>query len=78
MPAAFNPIAVRNPAGWGSGRLAADIRAGLCQRMLDSPLMDGPSVARDMEAFYRRVWRTWCERAGGRDPTQVKTRETKE
>lgn len=43
----------------------ADIRAGLRQRMLDSPLMDGPSFARDMEACYRQVWRTWCEQAGG-------------
>lgn len=41
-------------------RLAA-IRAGLRQRMLESPLMDGPAFARDMEARYRQVWRSWCE-----------------
>ena len=50
-------------------RLAADptglaaIRAGLRQRMLESPLMDGPSFARDMEAGYRQVWRAWCGQA---------------
>ena len=38
----------------------AEIRAGLRQRMLESPLMDGPSFARDMEACYRQAWRTWC------------------
>ena len=40
----------------------AEIRAGLRQRMLESPLMDGPSFARDMEACYRQAWRTWCEK----------------
>lgn len=50
-------------------RLAADraslagIRAGLRRRMLESPLMDGPSFARDMEAAYRQVWRAWCGQA---------------
>jgi len=38
----------------------AEIRAGLRQRMLESPLMDGGSFARDMEACYRQAWRTWC------------------
>lgn len=47
-------------------RLAADpsglagIRAGLRQQMLESPLMDGPSFARQMEAGFRQVWRAWC------------------
>ena len=36
------------------------IRAGLRRRMLESPLMDGPSFAADMEAAYRQAWRTWC------------------
>jgi len=35
----------------------------LRQRMLDSPLMDGPSFARDIEAAYRQMWRTWCGQA---------------
>ena len=38
-----------------------EIRAGLRERMLDSPLMDGRSFARDMEAGYRQVWRTWSQ-----------------
>ena len=38
----------------------AEIRAGLRQVMLESPLMDAPSFARDMEAGYRDVWRAWC------------------
>lgn len=41
----------------------AEIRAGLRSRMLESPLMDGRSFARDMEDAYRQVWRRWC--AGG-------------
>jgi predicted O-linked N-acetylglucosamine transferase (SPINDLY family) len=41
----------------------AEIRAGLRQRMLESPLMDAPSFARDMEASYRQAWRTWCGEA---------------
>lgn len=40
-----------------------DIRAGLRRRMLESPLMDGPSFAADMEAAYRQAWRTWCATA---------------
>jgi len=38
----------------------AEIRAGLRQAMLESPLMDAPSFASDMEAGYRDVWRAWC------------------
>jgi len=41
----------------------AEIRAGLRQRMLESPLMDASSFARDMEACYRQAWRTWCGEA---------------
>ncbi len=43
----------------------ADIRAGLRQAMLESPLMDGESFARDMEAGYRRAWRAWCRPTAG-------------
>lgn len=38
----------------------AEIRQGLRARMQQSPLMDGPAFARDMEAAYRKAWREWC------------------
>jgi protein O-GlcNAc transferase len=48
-------------AGWTAriGQLAA-LRAGLRQRMLDSPLMDAKRFAGNMEAAYRGIWREWC------------------
>lgn len=41
----------------------AELRAGLRQRMLASPLMNAPAFARDMENGYRQVWRQWCAQA---------------
>ena len=40
-----------------------ELRGGLRQRMLASPLMDGRQFARDVEAAYRDVWRRWCAKA---------------
>lgn len=46
--------------------LAADIpslaavRGGLRERLLNSPLCDGPRFTRDLENAYRRMWETWC------------------
>jgi len=37
-----------------------DLRATLRQRMEQSPLMDGPRFARNIEATYRQMWRQWC------------------
>jgi predicted O-linked N-acetylglucosamine transferase (SPINDLY family) len=46
--------------------LAADpsrlggLRARMRQQMRASPLMNAPRFARDIEAAYRQMWRTWC------------------
>jgi protein O-GlcNAc transferase len=39
------------------------LRHSLRQRMRESPLMDEPRFARDIESAYRRMWKTWCEGA---------------
>ncbi|MEO0588085.1 MAG: tetratricopeptide repeat protein [Planctomycetota bacterium] len=49
-----------------AANLAADaprcqhLRATLRQRMLDSPLMDGPAYAQRVETAYRQLWRNHC------------------
>lgn len=42
------------------------MRAGMRDRMLASPLCDGPSFVRDLEFAYRKIWRDYC---AGRPPT---------
>ncbi len=37
-----------------------ELRGTLRQRMLQSPLMDAPRFARNMESAYRQMWRRWC------------------
>jgi len=37
------------------------LRNSMRARLLASPLMDAPSFARDVEAAYCQMWRTWCE-----------------
>jgi predicted O-linked N-acetylglucosamine transferase (SPINDLY family) len=39
------------------------LHATLRQRMAQSPLLDAPRFARNIEAAYRQVWRQWCARA---------------
>jgi protein O-GlcNAc transferase len=39
----------------------AHLRFTLRQRMQQSPLMDAPRFARNIEAAYRQMWQTWCE-----------------
>jgi predicted O-linked N-acetylglucosamine transferase (SPINDLY family) len=38
-----------------------NLRSTLRQKMEQSPLMDAPKFARNIEAAYRRMWRKWCE-----------------
>jgi predicted O-linked N-acetylglucosamine transferase (SPINDLY family) len=40
----------------------ANLRSSLRQRMRNSPLMDAPKFARDVETCYRKMWMNWCER----------------
>jgi protein O-GlcNAc transferase len=44
-------------------------RETLRSRMQNSPLMDRPRFARDVEDAYRRMWREWC--AGRGDASRV-------
>jgi predicted O-linked N-acetylglucosamine transferase (SPINDLY family) len=37
------------------------LRSTLRQRMEQSPLMDAPRFARNVESAYRQMWRKWCE-----------------
>jgi protein O-GlcNAc transferase len=43
----------------------AKLRAGLRHRLEQSPLMDGPRFAKNMEAAYRQVWQRWCRARAG-------------
>lgn len=38
----------------------AEMRGALRQKIEQSPLMDAPKFARNLEAAYRRMWQTWC------------------
>ena len=38
----------------------SQLRSTLRQRMGQSPLMDAPRFARNVEAAYREMWRQWC------------------
>jgi protein O-GlcNAc transferase len=39
------------------------LRSTLRQRMEQSPLMDAPKFARNVESAYRQMWHAWCARA---------------
>jgi len=38
----------------------SELRATLRERLRNSPLMDAPRFARNVEAAYREMWRRWC------------------
>ena len=49
--------------------LLTEIRRGLRDRILASPLGDHAGLARSIERAFRDIWRGWCERSGSRaDP----------
>jgi len=37
------------------------LRVNLRERMINSPLLDGPRMARSLEDAFRGMWRRWCE-----------------
>ena len=39
----------------------SEMRRTLRDCMANSPLMDAPGFARDVEEAYRSIWREWCE-----------------
>ncbi len=39
----------------------AELRRTLRSRMQESPLMDAPRFASNIEAAYRQMWRNWCQ-----------------
>lgn len=41
-----------------------ELRKGLRQRMKNSPLMDAPRFARDLEGLYREAWQRFCAQSG--------------
>ena len=42
----------------------AELRRTLRQRMQNSPLMDAPRFARNIETTYRQMWQKWCAAPG--------------
>ena len=43
----------------GDGQALTELRLGMRERMLNSPLMDGPGFARGVEAAYRDMFERW-------------------
>jgi protein O-GlcNAc transferase len=39
----------------------SELRSTMCQRMQDSPVMDGKGFAQGVEEAYREMWEKWCE-----------------
>jgi predicted O-linked N-acetylglucosamine transferase (SPINDLY family) len=57
-PAQFVALATRLALDWE--RLAT-LRSGLREQMRTSPLCDGATFTKNLEAAYRALWRRWCE-----------------
>lgn len=52
-------LAVEKSRQWEE---AGRLRAGIRQRLSQSPLCDAPGFAHDLESAYRAMWRHYCER----------------
>jgi predicted O-linked N-acetylglucosamine transferase (SPINDLY family) len=59
----YRQIAIRLA---GEPRQLADLRSGLRQRLLSSPIAQAQQFTRHLEAAYRETWRAHC---GGRAAT---------
>jgi predicted O-linked N-acetylglucosamine transferase (SPINDLY family) len=46
------------------------LRETLRQRIEQSPLMDAPKFARNIESAYRRMWHDWCGNASAQSRSQ--------
>jgi predicted O-linked N-acetylglucosamine transferase (SPINDLY family) len=46
----------------------SELRSGMRERMLASPLMDAVGLTRDVESRLREMWRRWCDAGGGDSP----------
>jgi predicted O-linked N-acetylglucosamine transferase (SPINDLY family) len=57
-PEHYVEIAVRLA---GDTARLTELRAGLREKMAQSPLMDASGFARDVETAYHDMWRSWCE-----------------
>jgi protein O-GlcNAc transferase len=44
----------------------AELRAGLRQRLADSPLCDRVRFTTNLEAAYRGMWKRWCDASTGK------------
>jgi len=71
-PAGLDGLVARTPEAYvdiaaalaeDPARLAS-LRATLRDRLIDSPICDGPARARQFERVYRAVWRRWCRGRG--------------
>jgi protein O-GlcNAc transferase len=47
------------------------MRAGLRERVMASPVMDGKRFTAHLEAAYREMWQRWCQASDRNDPIEA-------